>query len=283
MSEPAVGELPPDYELVIRPHAAVSLADFADLWRYRELLWTLAMRDVRVRYKQAAFGVAWALLQPVAQMIIFTVLFNRLAGIRADVPVPYALFCFSGVVVWTLFSTGLSHASESLVANANVIGKVWFPRAVVPLATVIAAMVDFVFAFVLLLLLAPAFGAPLHLSLLCCVPLALLAASCAFAVGLWTSAINIQFRDVRYALPFVLQLLIFVTPVFYPSSLLPLRYRPLLLANPMAAILDGFRAALFGTPMPLVPLGLATAIVVIVGASGFLYFRRMEQTFADRV
>jgi lipopolysaccharide transport system permease protein len=271
------------YELVIRPHAAISLADLADLWRFRELLWMLAMRDVRVRYKQAAFGVAWALLQPVTQMIIFTVLFNRLAGIRADVPVPYSLFCFSGVVVWTLFSTALSHASESLVANANVIGKVWFPRAVVPLATVLAALVDFVFAFALLLVMTPLMGAPLHASLIFCLPLALLAAACAFAIGLWTSAINIQFRDVRYALPFVLQLLIFVTPVFYPSSLVPARFHALLSCNPMVAVVDGFRAALFGTPLPLGGLALSLATVLVVGAAGFLYFRRMEQTFADRV
>jgi homopolymeric O-antigen transport system permease protein len=276
-------ERAPAYELVIRPHAAISLGDLADLWRFRELLWMLAMRDVRVRYKQAAFGVAWALLQPVTQMIIFTALFNRMAGIRADVPVPYALFCFSGVVVWSLFSTGLSHASESLVANANVIGKVWFPRAVVPLATVLAALVDFVFAFLLLLLMTPLMGASLHASLFWCLPLALLAAACAFAFGLWTSAINIQFRDVRYALPFVLQLLIFVTPVFYPSSLVPARYHALLACNPMVAVVDGFRAALFGTPLPLEGLLLSLLTVLVVGAIGFLYFRRMEQTFADRV
>jgi lipopolysaccharide transport system permease protein len=276
------GELPPDFELVIRPHSAISIYDVADVWRYRELLWTLAMRDVRVRYKQAAFGVAWALLQPVVQMLIYTLLFNRLAGIHADLPVPYRVFVFSGIVVWTWFSNGLAQASDSLVANANVITKIYFPRVVVPLATILAAGADFLIGFVLVLLLTVASGVALHVSVLLCLPLGIAAAACALAVGLWTSAINLQFRDVRYALPFVLQILIFITPVFYPASLVPARYRPLLLVNPMAAIVDGFRAALVGAPLPWLGLGVAAAIILLVGTTGFLYFRRMEQTFADR-
>jgi lipopolysaccharide transport system permease protein len=280
MSERNRGE---GYALVIRPQAAISLGDLADIWRYRELLWTLAARDVRVRYKQAAFGVAWALLQPVTQMIIFTVLFNRLAGIRADAPVPYTVFCFSGVVIWSLFSVGLTQASNSLVENANVIGKVWFPRVVVPLASVLAAGVDFLIAFAVLLVVMPAFGVGFHLSMLMTLPLALLAAFTACAFGFWTSAINLQYRDVRYALPFVLQLLIFVTPVFYPPSLIPERWRVLLSLNPMAAVVDGFRAALFAQPMPWERLGFAFATAFLVALGGFLYFRRMEQTFADRV
>jgi lipopolysaccharide transport system permease protein len=272
-----------EYELVIKPHAAISLADLADVWRYRELLWTLASRDVRVRYKQAAFGVAWALLQPLTQMIIFTVLFNRLAGIRADAPVAYPLFCFSGIVIWQLFSSGLTNASNSLVENANVISKVWFPRVVVPLATILAAGVDFAVGLVLVLIMMPLFGAPFHASIVFALPLVLLSAGSAVAVGLWTSAINLQFRDVRYALPFLLQLLIFLTPVFYPSSLIPPRWQPLLYLNPMAAVVDGFRASLFGTPMPWERLGVAVVAATVVGLGGFLYFRRMEQTFADRV
>jgi homopolymeric O-antigen transport system permease protein len=276
-------DLPPDFELVIRPQSVVSLADLKDVWRYRELLWTLAMRDLRVRYKQAAFGVAWALLQPLMQMFIFTVLFNRLAGIKADLPVPYRLFCFAGLVVWTWFSVGLSQASDSLIANANVISKVYFPRVVVPLAAVLSGGLDFLIGLGLALVMTVLAGVPLHASVLLALPLGLLSALCAFAFGLWTSAINLQFRDVRYALPFVLQLLIFLTPVFYPTSLLPARLRPLQLANPMAAVVDSFRAALFGAPLPWLRLAVATLVILLVALGGFLYFRRMETTFADRV
>jgi lipopolysaccharide transport system permease protein len=273
----------PRYELVIRPYSVISLADLADVWRYRELLWTLTSRDIRVRYKQAAFGIAWAVIQPVAQMVIFTVLFNRLAKIRPDVPVAYPLFCFSGVVIWTLFSAGLAAASSSLVENSKVITKVYFPRVIVPLATILVASMDFVIGLILLMIMIPIFGAEYHLTMLYIPLFAFLAGFCAFALGLWLSAINIQFRDVRYALPFFLQLLIFVTPVFYPSSLVPENYRFLLLLNPMSAVCDGFRAALFDTAMPWDRLGLAFLMTLLVALAGFLYFRRMEQNFADRV
>ncbi len=272
-----------EFEVVIRPISAISLRDVIEVWRYRELLWTLAMRDINVRYKQAAMGVAWALLQPVSQMVIFTVLFGRLAGIRAGVDVPYPLFCLTGLVVWTLFATGLSQASESLVNNANVITKVYFPRVVVPMASIIAAGVDFVVAFGLLMLLLPFFHVAYHPSLLLALPMAALAALCAASAGVWLSAINLQFRDVRYALPFFIQLLIFVTPVFYPASLLPEKYRFVLELNPMSAVLDGFRAAVLGGSLPWARLGIALAEVAVVGALGFLSFRRMEQSFADRI
>jgi lipopolysaccharide transport system permease protein len=280
---PKSGVLPADFELVLRPRGAISLGDFADVWRNRDLLWSLAIRDVSVRYKQSFLGVAWALLQPVTQMIIFSVLFNRFAGIRSDVPVAYPLFCFAGLVVWTLFANGLSLASESLVNNSSVITKVYFPRVIIPVASIVTAIVDFVIGFGLLLVFIPAFGAHYHASLVLALPVAAVAALTALAVGLWTSAINIQFRDVRYALPFFIQMLIFLTPVFYPASMIPARYRPLLALNPMAAVVEGFRAALFGLPLPWLHLGLSLVVVLAFGAVGFMYFRRMERTFADRV
>ena len=219
MSSPS--ELDPDFELVIRPTSAISLRDLSEVWRYRELLWTLAWRDISVRYKQAAMGIAWALLQPVAQMVVFTLLFSRLGGIHCSEPdVPYPLFCLSGLVVWTLFASGLSQASDSLINNANVITKVYFPRVVVPLASIVAVCFDFIVAFALLLALLPFFHVGFHVSLLLAPFIAALAALCAAAGGLWLSAINLQFRDVRYALPFFVQLLIFLTPVFYSASLL---------------------------------------------------------------
>jgi lipopolysaccharide transport system permease protein len=271
------------YELVIRPYSIVSLADLGDIWRHRELLWTLTARDIRVRYKQAVFGILWAAVQPLTQMIIFTILFSRLAGIRADAPVPYALFCLSGAVIWTLFSTGLAQASSSLVEHERVISKVYFPRIIIPLSSVLVAGMDFLIGLVLLLIAVPFFGVSLHLSIIFIPMLMILAVLCALAIGFWTSAINIQFRDVRYALPFFLQLLIYVTPVFYPSSLVPERYRFVLLFNPMSAVVDGFRAALFGLPLPWARLGLSFIAALVVALAGFLYFRRMEQTFADQV
>jgi lipopolysaccharide transport system permease protein len=270
-------------EVVLRPRAAFSLADLADVWRYRELLWTLAVRDVTVRYKQAGLGVAWALLQPILQMFVFTLVFNRLAGIRPDRAVSYPLYCFTGLVVWTLFAAGLSHASESLVNSANLITKVYFPRVIVPLAALASSVADFLVAFVVLLILMPLLGAHLHVGVLLAPLVALVALGCAFALGLWTSAINIQFRDVRYALPFFIQLLIFLTPVFLPASLIPARWRPLLLLNPMAAVVDAFRAVMLGDPVPWLRLLLAAAAIVVIGALGFLFFRRMERDFADRV
>jgi lipopolysaccharide transport system permease protein len=273
-----------DVQILIRPHSVVSLADIADLWRYRELLWTLAKRDVSVRYKQAALGVAWAVLQPLTQMVIFTLLFNRVAGIRADSSVPYSLFVFAGLVLWLLFSTGLSRASESLVENTSLVTKAYFPRVVIPAASVLAAGVDFVVGFILLAILMPFYHQGLlHTSALLVLPIALVTALCALALGLWTSALNIQFRDVRYALPFFVQTLIFVTPVFYPASIMPAKYRLLLALNPMTALIESFRAALFAQPLPWDALGLATATTLVVAALGFLYFRRMESSFADRI
>lgn len=278
-------EAPPhaETEVVIRPHSAVSLADLGELWRYRELLWTLAARDVSVRYKQAALGIAWALLQPLSQMVIFTVLFNRFAGIRSGSSVPYPLFCFSGLVAWAWFSSSLAQASDSLVANGNLVSKVYFPRAIMPAAVVLAAAADFAVGFGLVLVLTLWFHVSLSWTLIFAPLVAALGALIAFACGLWLAAINIQFRDVRYALPFLTQLLIYLTPVIYPAQLIPPKYQLLLWLNPMAAVVDGFRAALFGLPLPGLRLLVALAAALVVGAGGFLYFRKMEQTFADRL
>jgi lipopolysaccharide transport system permease protein len=272
-----------EVDIVIRPRSAIALGDARELWRFRELLWTLAKRDVNVRYKQAALGVAWAVLQPLTQMIIFSFLFNRFAGIRADAPVPYPLFCFAGLVVWLLFSTGLTQASESLVVNSNLVTKVYFPRAVMPSASVLAAMADFAIGFALLVAMLLFYRVGPHLSWLLAVPIALVGALSALALGLWLSALNIQFRDVRYVLPFFIQTLIFVTPVFYPLTMVPEKFRVLFMLNPMAGVVNSFRAALFGTPMPWAQLGVAAVTALVIAMLGFLYFRRMEQTFADRI
>jgi lipopolysaccharide transport system permease protein len=270
-------------ELVIGPESRFSLQHLRDLWDTRELLWMLAERDIRVRYKQAILGMAWAVLQPVTQMLLFTILFNRFAGISSGSELPYPLFSFSGLVAWNLFSSGLSHASESLVAGSNLVTKVYFPRAVLPLSAIGTAVVDFVICFPLVLALAWWLGVPLHATAPLALPVALLAALCAAALGLWTSALNLQYRDMRCALPFFMQLLVFVTPVFYPATLVPARWRGLLALNPMAAVVEGFRAALFGQPLPWARLALALAVTLVVGTLGFIRFRSLERTFADRV
>lgn len=273
----------PGATLVIRPVRVFSTDDLREIWRYRSLWWTLGMRDVQVRYKQAALGVAWAALQPFTQVLLFTVLFNRFAGINSGSSVPYPVFCFAGLNVWMLFSGGLNYASESLVQSSDLVTKVYFPRIIMPLAAVVTAIVDFAIGFVMLLCMMLVYRVPLHASLLLALPIASLAALAAGSVGLWTSAINIQFRDVRYALPFFFQLLVYLTPVFYPSTIVPERFRPFLLLNPMVAVTESFRAAMFGTAMPISHLAIAVLEVLVIGGLGFVAFRRMEQTFADRV
>jgi lipopolysaccharide transport system permease protein len=269
--------------LVLRPTRTLSRQDFRDAWDYRELLWILALRDVRVRYKQASLGIAWALLQPLTQMIIFTVLFNRFAGIHGDGSAPYPVFCLAGLTVWGLFANGLSHASESLLGSANLVTKVYFPRVLIPLASILTAVVDSTIAGVLLLGLMVAMHVPFHLTIVLAVPIAAIAGLCAAALGLWMSALNLQYRDVRHALPFFIQIMVYATPVFYSASIVPQKYRFLLALNPMAAVVNGFRAALFGTPIPFVQLGAAVATALIVGLLGFIRFRHLEQTFADRI
>lgn len=268
---------------MLRSATALSWQDFRDAWDYRELLWILALRDVKVRYRQAVLGIAWALLQPLTQMVIFTILFNRLAGIRSDGAVPYPVFCMAGLTVWSLFANGLSHASESLVTSSNLVSKVYFPRVIVPLATILTSAVDSAIAAVFLIGLMFVMHVPFHLTSLLALPIAAVAAVCAAAFGLWMSALNLQYRDVRHALPFFIQILVYATPVFYSASVVPARYRPLLVFNPMVAIVNSFRAALFGSTIPFRQLGLALAISLLVGFLGFVRFRSLERTFADRI
>lgn len=272
-----------DGVLVLRPSSVLSRQDLVDIWNYRELLWILALRDVKVRYKQAALGVVWAVVQPVSQTIVFTLLFHRFAGLRSDGPVPYPVFCLAGLTVWGLFANGLSQASDSLVNSSNLITKVYFPKVIIPLATVVTTAVDTAIASVCLLGLMVFMHVPFHLSGLLALPIAVVSALCASGLGLWMSALNLQYRDVRHALPFFIQILVYLTPVFYPSSLVPHRFRFLMELNPMAAVVDSFRAALFGLPIPFHRLGVAILIALLVGMTGFIRFRRLEQTFADRI
>jgi lipopolysaccharide transport system permease protein len=269
--------------LVLRSTNAMSWQDVRDVWSYRELLWILALRDVRVRYKQASLGIAWALLQPLAQILVFTVVFNRFAGFSGDGGVPYPVFCLAGITVWNLFASGLNHASDSLLNSANLVTKVYFPRVLIPLGAIMTAVVDSSIAGLLLLGFMVAKQVPFHATVLLAVPIASVAALWAAALGLWTSALTLQFRDVRHALPFFVQIMVYVTPVFYSASHVPERYHLLLTLNPLAAIVEGFRGALFGTPIPFARLGLSVLAALVLGALGFRRFRHLEQTFADRI
>jgi len=252
-----------------------------ELWAYRELLYFLIWRDVKVRYKQTALGAAWAIMQPVFTMIVFSLFFGRLGKIPSD-GVPYPIFCYAALVPWTFFAQGLSQASNSLVGSGNLIKKVYFPRLSLPISAVICGLIDFALAFIVLLGMMLYYGILPTVNVIWLPLLILLTLITSLGVSLWLSALNVQFRDVRHALPFLTQLWLFATPIAYPSSLLSEPWRTLYSINPMAGVVEGFRWALLGTetaPGPMMIVSTLTALALVV--SGTFYFRRLEKTFAD--
>jgi len=277
---------PDDPELpvtVIRPSSGWVPLKLRELWSYRELLYFLVWRDVKVRYKQTALGAAWAIIQPFFTMLVFSLFFGRLANIPSD-NIPYPLFSFAALVPWTFFANGLGQSSDSLVGNANLIKKVYFPRLVVPFAAVLSGVVDFVLAFVVLLVMMLFYGRVPTINAIWLPLLLLLALITALGVGLWLSALNVEYRDVRYVVPFLTQFWLFATPIAYPSSLLSEPWRTLYGLNPMVGVVEGFRWALVGTdtaPGAIVLVSALAALAILI--SGSYYFRRMEQTFADVV
>jgi len=268
---------------IIEPNSG-SMGDWLrEAWRYRELLLFLVWRDIKVRYKQTALGVAWAVLQPAMTMAIFTVVFGKLAKVPSD-GVPYPLFSLAGLVPWTFFAVGLAQSSNSLVGNANLIRKVYFPRVTSPVATVMAGGVDFLVAFAVLLVVMAGFGVVPGGRVILLPLFLLLAAVTSIGVGLWLSALNVKYRDVKYTVPFISQFWLYATPVGYPSSLLPEPWRTLSGLNPMAGVVEGFRWALLdvGTaPGPLIWVSAATSVAIMIG--GIVFFKRMEESFADIV
>jgi len=257
----------------------------ADLWEYRELLYFLTWRDLKVRYKQTALGAAWAVLQPLMTMCVFSLFFGKLAKMPSD-GLPYPLFSLAGLVPWTFFAFGLSQSANSLVTSQSLIKKVHFPRLVIPISSVIAGTVDFAIAFVLLLGMMAFYGIIPGMATLLLPAFVLLAFVTSLGVGLWLSALNVEYRDVKYLVPFLTQFWMFATPIAYPSSLLdkyPL-WKTLYGLNPMAGVVEGFRWALLGVktaPGPIVFASCAAALAILV--TGAFYFRRMEKTFADIV
>ena len=274
--------LPNQPAVIIQPSKKWLAINFRELWDYRELLYFLTWRDVKVRYKQAVFGAGWAILQPLFLMLVFTIFYGRLAGIDTG-SIPYPLFALAGLVLWTFFSTAVSGAGNSVVNNTNLITKVYFPRMLVPAASVAAGVVDFVLAFVLLVGLMFYYGVSPGRQLLM-LPV-LFAATTLFAlgVGMWLAALNVKYRDVRFTMPFMLQLWLFVSSVIMPSSLVPEKWRWLLLFNPMSSFIEGFRASLFGQRFDWRALGIAATITIVVLVYSAFEFRRMEKNFADIV
>lgn len=268
---------------VIEPPRRWMPLDLRELWDQRELVYFLAWRDIKVRYKQTALGASWAILQPIFGMAVFSIFFGKLGRIPSD-GLPYPLWSFAGLVPWTFFSQGLTQAANSLVMSQNLLRKVYFPRLAIPIATVLSAAVDLVLAFVVLLAMMAFYGVFPTARAVLVIPLAALAFVAALGAGLWLAALSVRYRDVRYVVPVLVQFWLFATPIAYPSSLLPGNWRVLYAINPMTGVVEGFRWALLGAntaPGAMLAVSTAAAIVILVG--GAYYFRSMERTFADLV
>ena len=267
----------------VRPSKGWVSLRLGELWEYRELLYFLTWRDIKVRYKQTVLGATWAIIQPLFTMVVFSLFFGKLAKIPSD-GIPYPIFSYAALVPWIFFANGLSQSSNSLVGSANLIKKVYFPRLVVPVSSVISGAVDFVLAFVVLLGMILFYGIIPTINVIWLPFLLLLAFVTALGVGLWMSALNVEFRDVRYVVPFLTQFWLFATPIAYPSSLLSEPWRTIYGINPMVGVVEGFRWALLGTkaaPSPIIIVSTIAACALLI--SGAYYFRRMEKTFADVV
>ena len=264
----------------IRPLRGWVPIDFRALWGYRELLYFLTWREIKVRYKQTLLGFGWAIIQPLMMMVVFTLFFGTLAKVPSE-GIPYPLFNYAALLPWTLFAEGINRSSISLVQQGNLVQKIYFPRLVMPVAGILSPLVDFCIAFLILIGMMFYYGYVPTVRILLLPGFVLLALMTSLGVGLWLSAINVKYRDVRYAIPFLIQLWLFASPVVYASSLLPEKFQALYGLNPMAGVIEGFRWALLGTEPPGLLIVASVAIVIVVLISGAFYFRRMEKTFAD--
>jgi lipopolysaccharide transport system permease protein len=256
--------------------------DLRGLWDCRELLLFLMWRDIKVRYKQTVLGAAWAVIQPLVTMIIFTYFFGKLAKMPTD-GVPYPIFFYTGLLLWTFFSNGVNGGANSLVGNSNLITKVYFPRLIIPSAAIGAGLLDFGIASVLLIGLLAYYGFPVTLGYLMLLPVVLLTTVLALGVGIWFSALNVKYRDVRYALPFLIQIWLFVSPIIYPSSLVPDEWRWIIWLNPVTGFVESFRASLFGRPLPWGALAYSCVFSLIMLVYASYAFRRMERDFAELI
>ncbi|MCG5512083.1 ABC transporter permease [Ectothiorhodospira shaposhnikovii] len=276
MNEPA-----PPHRTVIEPHTGWKLINWRELREYKDLFLFLIWRNIKVRYAQSAIGIGWAVVQPVATMIVFTIIFGRLMGVESD-GAPYAVFAFVALVPWTYFSNCLTDGTASMITNAQIISKIYFPRLILPMAIIGARLVDFLIAFVILCLLLAAYRIMPTSDVLFLPLLVLIMTLSAAGLGLWLTALAIQYRDINYGMSFGVQLLMYAAPVVYPASAIPEAYRLLYALNPMVGVIEGFRAALLGTralPWDFILIGLTTSVLMFI--SGVMYFRRKEHVFAD--
>jgi lipopolysaccharide transport system permease protein len=279
--EIAAGNTSRKPSVVIQSRKRIFQLDLSEVWRYRELLYFMVWRDTIIRYKQTAIGASWAIIQPLIQMVIFTLIFGKLAKIPTD-GVPYPVFAFTGLLPWTYFSQALARGSNSVVGSSNLITKIYFPRLLIPLAATAAPAVDFIFTFVVLLVLmawfhiAPTWG-------LLALPLFLgLAFLTAMAMTLWLSSLDVRYRDIGYIVPFLIQIWMYASPVVYPVSVIPEKWRLIYSLNPMAGVIEGFRWALLGKGSPdLMVIAISSAMVLVLLLGGIVYFKQMERTFAD--
>jgi len=267
--------------LVLRPRTGWQPLELREIWNYRDLFWMLAARDIKIRYKQTVLGIAWAVIQPLFTMLIFSVIFGRLAKLPSD-GLPYPVFAYCALLPWQLFAFALTEASNSLVANRSLLTKVYFPRLLMPLAAVSVGLADFAVSFVILLAMIAYYGITPSLVILTIPLWTLLTVVTALGVGLWLSALNVRYRDIRYTLPFLTQVWMFATPIAYASSIIPPAWRPYYALNPMVGVVEAFRWALVGgAAAPGVTVAVSVGAVVVLLVSGLFYFRRTESTFAD--
>jgi len=272
--------LPEKPVVVIEPSKSWVALNLRDLWQYRDLLYIFTMRDIKVRYKQTLLGAAWAIIQPLFTMLIFTLFFGKLAGMPSD-GIPYPIFAYAGLLPWTFFSNAVTNSGNSLVGNSNLITKIYFPRMIIPMASVASGLLDFVIAFGLLVVLMFYYGVGLSINLLILPVLLILTSLLAIGVGMWMSALNVKYRDVRYALPFLVQLGMFASPIIYPLSLVPEKWRWLMALNPLAGQIEAYRSAFFGKPFDWLSLGVSAVLTFAVLVYSAYNFRRMEKSFAD--
>ena len=276
----STGNEPPKPLIAIEAGRGWAGLDLRDLWLHRDLFFFLIWRDVKVRYKQTVLGAAWAILQPFLTMVVFTLFFGRLAKVPSD-GIPYPIFAYAGLLPWTFFSNAITASSNSLVGNASLITKVYFPRMVIPAAAVGAGLVDLAIAALILVVMMAYYGFGLGWSALMLIPLVLLTALLALGVGMWMSGLNVKYRDVRYALPFCVQLWMYATPIIYPISFIPERWRWILVLNPLTGIIDGYRSALFGQAFHWSQFVVSTFLTLLFLVYAAYSFKRMERDFAD--
>lgn len=270
--------LPDKPIVVIEPKR--SFLNFYELWQYRDLLYILTLKDIKVRYKQTVLGVVWVIIQPLLMMIIFTLFFGKLAEIPSD-GIPYPIFAYAGLLPWTFFSNSLSTSSNSLIGNSALITKVYFPRMIIPLSAMCAGLFDFLIGFVLLVLLMIFYGVGFSWTFLMLPFLILLTALWTIGLGMWMAALNVKFRDIRYALPFFTQLLLFITPIIYPLNFISEKWRWLLMINPLTGLIEGYRSAIFGKPFDITILIVSAFIILVVLLYSVYIFRQLERSFAD--